>query len=199
MAYATSRARESGGLISEYHIPDSCVYQLTSLNMFIGKCSAAFKRGTPYLAFRCVLPDMLEQIDAYREKHLRSSRVLYDEEAELLIVKLMPGVLHGHATASFSQELLEQLHSMGLGGALKGLGDARFGTRGGRQKEPACSYKPSTRVGRDSWPSLVIEVGVSQTLSQLQCDAWFWLTKSAGMTWVVFLIKIDDDEKSIII
>lgn len=79
------------------------------------------------------------------------------------------------------------------------MGGTRFGAGGGRQKEADTSFKPSTRVGRDAWPSFVIEVGVSETLSQLQCDARFWLTWSAGMTKVVFLMKIDDNDKSIVI
>jgi hypothetical protein len=152
--------------INEYCIPESCVYQFTSLNMFEAKCSSTFRSGTPYVAFYCIGNDVLEQIDRYCERHQKSTRVLYDEELELLIVNLL---LHRQVVFSFSRELYLKLSSMGHGlspYSLDRMGGTRYGAGSGRQKEADGSFKPSTHVGGDTWPSFVIEVGVSETLSQ---------------------------------
>jgi hypothetical protein len=192
--------REPGGLAHQRILHSGILCLPINISEHVQE--EVFKRGTPYVAFYCVGKDVLDQIDQYREWHRKSSRVFYDEELEFLIVKLMRRVFHIHAELSFSWELLLKLNSMGHGlslFSLEGMGGTRFGTGGRRQKEVDVLFKPSTCVGGGSWPSFVIEVGVCETLSQLQYDVRCWLTWSAGMTQVVFLIKIDNNDKSIII
>jgi len=53
---------------------------------------------------------------------------------------------------------------------------------GVRSKEEDEAFGPRTRVGRNAWPSVVIEVGYSETEPQLEMDANWWITKSGGQT-----------------
>jgi len=67
----------------------------------------------------------------------------------------------------------------------------RFSVPGARSKEGDEAFGPSTRVGRDAWPSVVMEVGYSETESQLEMDAYWWLTKSVGKTRFVITVKVN--------
>ena len=87
----------------------------------------------------------------------------------------------------------------GLNLLLASTGSARFGTGSGRQMEPDAFFRPLSRIRQIALPSFVIQVGVNQTLMQLQCDACMWLTQGCGLVGVVLLIKVDDNDKSIII
>lgn len=49
------------------------------------------------------------------------------------------------------------------------------------------------------WPSLVIEVGVFESLGALRCDTHFWIFHSDGMTRIVILIAVDVESKFITI
>lgn len=126
------------------------------------------------MAFEGINEHMLDWIDHHREMHLRSSRVLYDEALEILLIKFI-GTLYEYVAATFSWLILAKLEDMGLG---KGLNlplastrSARFGAGSGRQMEPDAFFRPWSRIGRIALPSFVIQVGVNQTLMQLQCDA----------------------------
>lgn len=189
-------------LLEEYAIPESCTYRFTSLQKLAAKCSSALRNGVPYLAFEGINKHMLDRIDHHREMHLRSSRVLYDEALEILLIKFI-GTLHEYAAANFSRLILAELEDMGLGKGLNlplaSTGSARFGAGSGRQMEPDASFRPLSRTGQIALPSFVIQVGVNQTLMQLQCDACMWLTQGCGSVGVVLLIKVDDNDKSIII
>lgn len=66
-----------------------------------------------------------------------------------------------------------------------------YGVPGSREKEADRALRPCTRIREADWPSLVVEVGVSESPSQLRTDAHFWLTQSEGETHVVILIAVN--------
>ena len=80
-------------LLEEYATLESCTYRFTSLQKLAAKCSSALRKGVPYLAFEGINKHMLDRIDHHREMHLQSSRVLYDEALEILLIKFI-GTLH---------------------------------------------------------------------------------------------------------
>ncbi|PUU78249.1 hypothetical protein B9Z19DRAFT_1084462 [Tuber borchii] len=63
-------------------------------------------------------------------------------------------------------------------------------------KQADATIKPRTR-GPGAFPSLVIEVGCSESLNQLHCDANWWLIGSHGATLMVILIEISEDPCSL--
>ena len=108
----------------------------------------------------------------------------------MLLIKLIPTREHDVAVMTFSSELAVKLHILGVRCTLLPFGATRHRALSGRSKEADQAYQPSTRVLPTDWPSLVIEVGVSQSLGKLRSDAHFWLTQSAEQTRVVILIYV---------
>lgn len=58
--------------------------------------------------------------------------------------------------------------------------------------------KPA-RLSEDSWPTLVIEAGVSEPLSELRMDMRWWFAASAHEVKTVLLSKLDRSNQCIII
>ncbi|KAI0894028.1 hypothetical protein F4806DRAFT_503782 [Annulohypoxylon nitens] len=53
------------------------------------------------------------------------------------------------------------------------------------------------RRGRDEWPTLVIEAGVSESLAQLRSDMQWWFAASNHDVKIVLLAKLDNDQRMI--
>ncbi|KAG0638003.1 hypothetical protein HOY80DRAFT_1023378 [Tuber brumale] len=59
-------------------------------------------------------------------------------------------------------------------------------------KEADSAFKLGTRLGRASWPTLVLENGVSETIERLRVDTNWWLTNSpaSGRVNIVLVFSI---------
>jgi len=172
----------------------------TNLVAFKRICLACSKRlvegtQTPqYLAFTSVSKESLDEIDRIREERrgwLPRMTILYDEREEVLIVKIMVGVMHEGVAREFALMFDLKLALLDVRASLPATGSARFGRRGGRSKEADVGYKPRSRRMEDKWPSFVIEVGVSESLAMLRRDAAFWITNSDGRTRIVIVLSVN--------
>jgi len=172
----------------------------TNLVAFKRICLARSKRlvegtQTPqYLAFTSVSKESLDEIDRIREERrgwLPRMTILYDEREEVLIVKIMVGVMHEGVAREFALMFDLKLALLDVRASLPATGSARFGRRGGRSKEADVGYKPRSRRMEDKWPSFVIEVGVSESLAMLRRDAAFWITNSDGRTRIVIVLSVN--------
>jgi hypothetical protein len=74
--------------------------------------------------------------------------------------------------------------------SLKSLGAKIHTGLDGSQKEPDESYRPPVRPNSRDWPTLILEVGRSETLAQLRRDADWWIEKSNGQVQIVVVIKL---------
>lgn len=75
------------------------------------------------------------------------------------------------------------------------LGNSRFrGFR--RSKQPDECFFPTVNVDQEEWPALVIETGVSETLSQLHRDAIWWFRQSPNINYVL-LVNVDRSQRTI--
>jgi hypothetical protein len=120
--------------------------------------------------------------------------ILYDGREQILIVKLMVGVMHEGVAHQFARMFDMKLVLPGVHASLFATGSTRFGRPGGRSKEPYIGYIPLSRQVEDDWPSFVIEVGVSESLAMLRRDAAFWITNSDGRTCVVIVLSGETGE-----
>ena len=183
-------------LVAMYEIPQGCIYTFTSHKKFkedLQRCADAFISGTgkQYIAFRDVQQSRLRLIEHRRSRsEIPAFRLLYDAAEEALIIKLMPGAHHEVANWKFATMFILKLASLGVSDTLVPFGPTRYEALTGRSKEPDDAWRPSTRVLPTDWPSLVIEVGVSESLGQLRADADFWLAKSGRQTRVVILLAV---------
>ena len=142
-----------------------------------------------YVEVQNVLTSDMEHIDYLRRRgDLPQMRVLYDEEKEVMIVKLMPGLAHGVAAMKF-HDLFRAMVPSSAG--VVAIRSTKFGEVVKRHKEPDQAYLPRrTRLPNPDWPSIVLEVGVSECLRQLHEDARYWLTSGEGRIFTVILISI---------
>jgi hypothetical protein len=125
--------------------------------------------------------------------------ILYDGREEILIVKLMVGVMHEGVARLFDRMFDRKLVALGVGESLVPTGSSRFGRRGGRSKEADVGYKPDSRPMIDDWPSFVIEVGVSESLAMLRRDAAFWISNSDGRTRIVIVLSVNQRDRRILV
>jgi hypothetical protein len=125
--------------------------------------------------------------------------ILYDGREEILIVKLMVGVMHEGVAHEFASMFNGKLTLLGVRALVVATGSGRFGRRGGRSKEADVSYKPHSHRRKHDWPSFVIEVGVSESLAMLRTDAAFWITNSDGRTRIVIVLSVNERDKRILV
>ncbi|KAK2774029.1 hypothetical protein FQN52_004600 [Onygenales sp. PD_12] len=142
-----------------------------------------------YVVFKNVAPDAMRDFSNLR--HLGRSK---DQSLtyHLLIINM---ISRDHASAiCYFEKLLEgKLDEMRprLSLELRPCGGADVqGTT--RTKCPDTSYLPRSLPHTRSakWPSLVLEVGYSESASKLRNDASWWLTESRGDVRVVITVEI---------
>ncbi|KAG0125361.1 hypothetical protein HOY82DRAFT_631639 [Tuber indicum] len=153
-----------------------------------------------YVAVTGVSEEALAQIDqALRGRGIRNSaRFTYEGPLDSLIIRLMPGAPHDIVSRSFFYRVGRKIDSFPrLGDTWAPLGSAEFEAHGRRKKQGDEAIKPVTRSLETDWPSLVIEVGHSESLQMLRFDAEWWLKYSAGQTNMVIIIKIKRNPNSI--
>jgi hypothetical protein len=121
----------------------------------------------------------------------------YYAKEEAIVIK-MKSPMHEVAHATFSQILYEKLNGMKMKRKLKPTGASTTKTND-RAKEPDESYRPfHLPQGRSrQWPSLTVEVGVSESRRKLANDARWWLTESAGDVKNVITIYVRKARKEI--
>ncbi|KAI5796230.1 hypothetical protein DFH27DRAFT_109369 [Peziza echinospora] len=125
-------------------------------------------------------------------------RFTYEEEINSLIVRLMPSLGHDVLCGQFFLELVNRIISLPGHSpqSIYVLNSARFIVPGVRSKEGDGALRPSSRLG-DSFPSLVLEVGYSESLSALRIDAQWWLLNSGGQTKLVLILRLKRDPFSL--
>ncbi len=150
-----------------------------------------------YLAIQKVNKRALEDIDEKLDKHVR---ICYFQEEELLIIKYMPSVEHEHARMRIHNQIQAKVWSMGISDAeFYSLGSARY-YGANSNKEADCAYKSrSVRRQEKDWPTLVIEVGRFESLSQLRQDVRWWLIESKGEVQIALLMSIRESSSTLLI
>lgn len=131
-------------------------------------------------------------------KNVRAT--LFQTRSQVLY-KIVGGVQHNQMIALFHEGLYNKLRDMGLSSF---TGDFLFRnaarTRGLIDtKEPDLWFGPNNvhvNGGGRGFPSLVLEVGVSESTPQLQNDARWWYANSNGQTRLVMLIHANGNSSS---
>jgi hypothetical protein len=139
----------------------------------------------------------IEAIDKIRSK-IPKMTILYDSEEEILIMKFMVGVKH-EMCAGLLNNVFEKLVDTRTGDDLTLIAMKSSRYKGPRREEGDNSYKPLTCIMKSNWPTIVFEMGVSESLAQLQLNAKFWIEASQGKTLVVIIAFIDRVAESIFI
>lgn len=137
---------------------------------------------TAYAKFTNVPPDVANL------KLSKGCRQLYNPDTRAMIVTI-PGRPHDAIVGELQSEFNRAILFANLGRTLCSLTTARV--EGNIcSKEPDGSWIPEQLPpGRnDRWPTIVLEVGVSESKKKLRADAAWWLASSQGQVHVVIII-----------
>jgi len=194
-ALAISPFTELSSLIPQnHHYSFQTKVKLTNLvERVLKQCQTS---GTGcYILISGISGDLLDGIDtAFARRGIRAkTRFTFEPALHCLIIKLTIGVPHEVACESFMEAITDRIkllpgHTWKM---YKLVGSATYysPSTNSRAKEADKALKPRTR-GPNGFPSLVIEVGYSESLAELRCDASWWLIGSGGATLMVIIIEI---------
>ncbi|KAJ5774540.1 hypothetical protein N7457_009436 [Penicillium paradoxum] len=138
-----------------------------------------------YLRFTNVPPTIAEEFSSSSARHMFS----YDTRS--MIIKLVTGA-HDTASRGLLCEVRDVVRDMGLGRSIRPVGSKRV--RGmSSSKEADESWVPTQPIpGRDAkWPTVVVEVGVSESYQKLKADAEWWFTNSKGDVKLVIIVSVN--------
>ena len=206
VAGATETGRQApampDNILGDYNIGHGNCHDFTTyskFSTFLQRCVEAWENGgQQYIGVCGVTSDVLSIIDENRYK-FPIMRMDHDLPSQNLIIKLV-GPRHEIAASEFQGEFLEQCRMIGISRHdFFFIGSGRMASRhSNRSKEPDGALRPkNTRQYASCFPTLVVEVGRSESLGQLRNDAHFWLTHTDQEVHVVILIHIRADNRQL--
>jgi hypothetical protein len=151
-----------------------------------------------YLIVRDVDEDIMKHIE---DREYKGVRYEWHGDLELLIVKAVTKA-HETAAAHFGFRIPFTAELMGLPQIECQLPGAGKNTApgGSPSKEPDWSMvNANVRPNPDDFPSIVIEVGFSESLQKLRNDARLWFSMSSNDVQIVILIAVRAANNQIII
>ena len=144
-----------------------------------------------------------------RGLHRRGIRFRRYNAQERILIVVIPGKPHEWLHKNLYLEMWSEIFLMGLRDAWNNDGATTSfrgqGHPGGDDMdrdagEPDSSGSPwPGRGGREAWPTLIIEAGVSSTLAGLRMDMEWWFSASEHQVKIVLLAKLDRHTKRIIL
>lgn len=138
-----------------------------------------------YIRFTNVPPAIAEKLS------LRNTRQMFNHSTRCMIIKLVTKA-HDLASRHLNGEVMYVLQEMGLHRSISMAGT--HNVRGRYcEKQADESWLPRQPIpGRGTkWPTVTLEVGVSESYPKLKADAEWWLTNSRGDVRLVIIVSVD--------
>ena len=147
--------------------------------------------------------DTYRRLDEARERERRKIRFRdYDETTQVLIISIPTGP-HEQSHRGIYNLFFKQVVAMGLDGEWIDIGTETFykdgappGGRRGKESDSAGGPDPQ-RLGAGQWPTLVVEAGFTESMSQLRNDMYKWFSDSGHQVKIVVLTKFDNPAQTI--
>lgn len=148
--------------------------------------------GSQYLIIKRTPPSLFSALTNNPDllKGVRATIVYPTSE----ILLKMPYKYHEKITSYFVACIFDTLGNMGLSMRNDDFWLGRTGRSTGRvcDKEPDESFYPGIEpppTAPETWPTLVLETGVSESVLQLRADAQWWYANSSHQTKIVLLVS----------
>lgn len=180
-------------------------HSLDQLRVYIEDLKNEFSSDHPPVSQYLLATEIpAEVFTAWEQEHdlFRGARATILHNEHKVLFKIMPGPHHECIIWDFSLWLVETLAAMRLT-----RGNDDFWLQGAAQvagrfasKEPDTSFIPGSRLmprAATQWPSLILEVGLSESRHQLRKDAQWWYANSGCQTRIVILIHADPNNADI--
>lgn len=159
-------------------------------------CSGNWSDGQ-YVVFSSVTQANLTHLNKIHNTRYKGLRFLYLNDEQVLVVKIVAGLIHESASQHLGDILKLKLVQMGAQGEIYNVGTTTF-KGGNSRKEADCAFKPwMSRSRATDWPTLVIECGIWESRARLKVDSCWWLQNSGGKVKIVLLLAISKAEKKI--
>lgn len=137
-----------------------------------------------------------------KKKHSGSRATFTDEQ---VLFQVMPGTAHEQLIVFLQQNFTRAMEAancpmtkttwVGIGATIsKGRYCGKEPDWGMRPIADSTSRATNLPAAEEPWPSLVVEVGSSQSYSSLSIDAQWWWHNSGGATKLVLLFKIKNTQ-----
>lgn len=141
----------------------------------------------------------LKEFEKLDECYSTCSRNDYFQHIELAVLYLkLPSFAHNWALSRFRTLFDSKALDMGIS-PFDHIWLANAIHQGARRnKEPDECFFPSPDVEDNAWPVLVIEVGMSETIRQLQRDTVWWFHQHSEVQYVL-LMNLDTERRTITI
>ncbi|KAJ6125327.1 hypothetical protein N7471_012644 [Penicillium samsonianum] len=168
-------------------LPDDTVEAIGSTASAIRKIIRENKETTDvvkYIRFTNVPPAIADKFS------LRNTRQMFNRSTQYMIIKLLTGA-HETAARGLGGAVQNEIYNTGLDELIRPLGSKTIQGVFCR-KEANAAYGPAQPVpGRNpKWPTVVVEVGVSESYRKLRADAEWWLTNSRGDVKLVIIVFV---------
>ncbi|KXG53730.1 uncharacterized protein PGRI_007800 [Penicillium griseofulvum] len=149
------------------------------------------ENGNQFLVLLKISPRISERLF---EDHdcLKGVNYRFEFEGDTGLLRVIPGYRHEYTTTGLQQKVTLQLASMGLNEQYRWGGATRYKSPL-REKEGDQVFSPFARWPSSTslqWPTVVVETGVSESLSRLLQDARWWFGASDGEVRIVIIISI---------
>ncbi|KAL1867594.1 hypothetical protein Plec18167_008594 [Paecilomyces lecythidis] len=187
----------TASLMHHYRIPPMYQHQYVgfeSFRRFLILLSSQQNQQNDPILYAAVFQFNSYKLAEIEERALRRElprfTALVDDLYNVMIVKLMPGMMHNRLSRTFVRYFDSQIMAHGVDRLLLPGGSGRIPLQNNLNKEPDEQFKPSSRGNWDDYPTFVVEIGVSETLPQLRQNARLWLTNTDGRTRIVLLIYV---------
>ncbi|KAK4040284.1 hypothetical protein C8A01DRAFT_15832 [Parachaetomium inaequale] len=155
-----------------------------------------------FLTVTHVSPSNFTEIERERERQRRRFRFRrYNSNRQTLLITI-PTDLHEALHIGIYQGYRDQLVTSGKANSWRTIGTAirraRQGHPGGNGGEGDSTGGPKLERGvKDAWPTLVVEAGVSESLSELHNDMRWWFSTSDHQVQIVLLAKFEHTRRAI--
>ena len=174
---------------------------ISGLRSAVNTLSNHLYQGTTtnqYLVLQPVTEEDLAEIEDQHHNLGRGLRLTHCADIDTLIIKV-PTPEHERVAGIFAEEVTTWRVRMGL--TRQDFGSFRSTKFRGTStsKEADECFRPGARPHRLDSPTLVFEVGVSESLPKLRNDARWWLSNSQGLVRIVLIFHVNRGSRAILI
>ncbi|CAG8023074.1 unnamed protein product [Penicillium nalgiovense] len=168
-------------------LPDDTVQAIGSTESAIRKIIRENQETTnvvKYIRFTNVPPTLADKFS------LRGTRQMFDRSTRYMIIKLLTGA-HETASRGLGGAVQYEITNMGLRQSIRPLGSKTIqGVFCRKQADEAYGLRQPVPGRNPEWPTVVVEIGVSESYRKLWADAEWWLTNSRGDVNLVIIVSV---------
>ncbi|KAJ5933445.1 hypothetical protein N7454_005774 [Penicillium verhagenii] len=155
---------------------------VTAIRSVITKWQKKATPTTVFIKFTNVPPHIAEQ------KISKACRQMFDRGSQLLLITVPSGP-HEWAARNFTDRFRLVIIAAGIAYCAVGTAGATRVEGSSCSKEPDDAMHPISPTPLN-WPSIVVEVGMSEFRTKLKADAAWWIANSEGRVNVVITIDV---------